>query len=257
MRLVSRSQWGARAPRSTTRLDLPAVRGFAVHWEGPHMGAFAHTECAAKVRGVQRFHMDTRGWTDIAYSFLVCPHGFVFAGRGWNSRTAANGTNDGNARYWAACYLGGEGDPFTALAKEAYGSLFAEGHRRVQSATAVRPHSFFKPTACPGDEIRRWIAQPPALTEPQEARMPLIRYADGQRAVGCAVRPQGDGYWMLASDGGVFAFGNAPSVDNYLGLLKAPVVSFLAWPDGKGHFVTTADGAVYARGSAKHLGAGN
>jgi hypothetical protein len=28
--------------------------------------------------------------------------------------------------------------------------------------------------------------------------------------VGMAARPQDDGYWMTASDGGIFAFGHAP-----------------------------------------------
>lgn len=117
------------------------------------MGSFGHERCAGLIRGIQAFHMDTRGWDDLAYSAMVCPHGELFEGRGPGIRTAANGTSSGNDRYYAVCYLGGEGDPFTPAAKA-----------RINDAIAwlgggdVRPHSWFKATACPGDEIRRWLS---------------------------------------------------------------------------------------------------
>lgn len=155
MNLVTRAEWGARSPRGTTK--IPRTLGFGVHWEGVKLGAFAHDVCDDKVRGIQKFHMDGHGWVDIAYSFLVCPHGYVFEGRGWGIKTAANGTNFGNDNYLAACYLGGPDDPFTDQAKQAYHDLFAEGRRRYD-AINIKPHSSFKATACPGDVIRKWVA---------------------------------------------------------------------------------------------------
>ena len=79
MNLVTRAQWGARPPRNRTPLN---PTGATAHWEGPHMGVFPHTACPSKVRGIQAFHMDSRGWSDIAYNAIVCPHGYVFEGRG-------------------------------------------------------------------------------------------------------------------------------------------------------------------------------
>jgi hypothetical protein len=76
--LVTRGEWGARAPRSVTPLWVNLVTS---HWEGPHMGSFGHDQCAGKVRGIQNFHMDSRGWGDIAYNAVACPHGFVTAVR--------------------------------------------------------------------------------------------------------------------------------------------------------------------------------
>jgi len=99
--------------------------------------------------------MGTRGWADIAYSFLVCPHGYVFEGRGIGKRSAANGTNDGNARYYAICGLFGQGDPFTEEMKTAYKE--AINHCRSSGAgSEVKPHSAFKATACPG-LVRHWL----------------------------------------------------------------------------------------------------
>ena len=39
------------------------------------MGPMDHTRCTGVVRSIQSFHMDGNGWNDIAYNFLVCPHG--------------------------------------------------------------------------------------------------------------------------------------------------------------------------------------
>ncbi|MFB7411448.1 hypothetical protein ACFCZ2_30140 [Streptomyces sp. NPDC056202] len=46
----------------------------------------SHADCAAQVRGIQAFHMDSNGWSDIAYSHLACVHGYLFQGRGENVR---------------------------------------------------------------------------------------------------------------------------------------------------------------------------
>lgn len=148
MKLVTRAQWGARSATTSTNIT-PA--GVAIHWEGPGMGTPAHSECAARVRGIQAFHMDGNGWSDVAYSAIACPHGYVFEGRGPGHRTAANGTDDGNQRFYAVCFLGGEGDDFTDEAKQAINDAIGwlgggqiVGHRDLTS------------TACPGDEIYAW-----------------------------------------------------------------------------------------------------
>lgn len=156
MKLVTRSQWGARAPKSRTNIVAP-VKGVAIHWIGPKQGTWTHDKCAAKVKGIQSYHMDKNGWSDIAYSHLCCPHGYIFEGRKWGTRTAANGTNTGNAHYHAICYMGGTGDDFTPEAKAAIREYVAE-HKTLYG-DEVRPHSFFKATECPGSVIRDWIAK--------------------------------------------------------------------------------------------------
>lgn len=148
--MKTRAQWGARPPRS--REAAPLATGVAVHWEGGRLGAYGHEQCSWRVRQIQNFHMDTRGWADIAYNFLVCQHGEVYEGRGTGIRNAASGTNYANANYLAVCYIGGEGDPFTTPGKA--------GVRWVINTAAgrdIKPHSNFQQTQCPGDEIRAWI----------------------------------------------------------------------------------------------------
>ena len=65
----------------------------------------------------------------------------------------------------------------------------------------------------------------------------------------------GHGYWLVAADGGVFAFGDA----NYYGSmggqpLNQPVVAVTATPDGHGYWLVAADGGVFAFGEAGFYG---
>lgn len=176
MPIVTRDEWNARQ-RGATRSSHPIgnTLGITAHWEGPHMGGFSHGQCAAKVRGIEAFHRDNRGWADIAYNALVCPHGYVFEGRGPGVKSAANGDGQANDDWYAVCYLGGERDGFTDEGKagflEAFGWLTREG----DAGPRRNGHRDHKATACPGDEIYRWVQSLPdgATAEPiQEDDMP-------------------------------------------------------------------------------------
>ena len=68
---VSRSAWGARAPSGSGNTLSSSPKGHAIHWEGPKMGVPAHSSCDDTVRGIQNYHMDSNGWSDIAYNILV------------------------------------------------------------------------------------------------------------------------------------------------------------------------------------------
>lgn len=146
--IVTRSEWGARPPRKAApglTTDLATV-----HWEGPTMGSFPHAKCAGKVRTIQDFHMDTRGWNDIAYSAVVCPHGYVYEGRGRNARTGANGTNEGNKAAYAVCALVGVDDPQPPALHDGIAEAVA-----WLGCTRTNAHRDWKPTQCPGDQLAR------------------------------------------------------------------------------------------------------
>lgn len=160
MRLITRMEWGARPPRATE--GIGKTFGITAHWEGPQMGTFPHTECDDHVRSIQRFHMDNKGWFDIAYNALVCPHGFIFEGRGPGVKSAANGFTQVNDDWYAVCYLGGEGDPFTEEAKEGFLWAFDWLAREGDAGLARNGHRDHKATACPGDVIYAWVHSLPA-----------------------------------------------------------------------------------------------
>ncbi|MCP4959227.1 MAG: hypothetical protein GY925_08175 [Actinomycetia bacterium] len=59
--------------------------------------------------------------------------------------------------------------------------------------------------------------------------------------------PDGNGYWLVGSDGGVFSFGTAQFHGSMGGLpLNQPVVGIVADPDNHGYWLVAADGGVFA-----------
>ncbi len=73
--------------------------------------------------------------------------------------------------------------------------------------------------------------------------------------VGMAATPDGRGYWLVASDGGIFSFGDAPFLGSEGGVaLDAPVVGMAATPDAKGYWLVASDGGIFSFGDAPFLG---
>ncbi|HZM55220.1 MAG TPA: hypothetical protein VFC03_09375, partial [Acidimicrobiales bacterium] len=61
--------------------------------------------------------------------------------------------------------------------------------------------------------------------------------------------------WLVASDGGVFAYGDATFAGSHGGSpLNAPVVGVAATPDGAGYWLVASDGGVFAYGDATFAG---
>ena len=168
-RFVSREQWGATSRGATpTTHPIGQTLGVTFHWEGPHMGAFDHSACAGKVRGIQTFHKVSRGWADIAYNFLVCPHGYLFEGRGVGVKSAANGDTQPNDDWYAVCYLGGENDGFTEEGKAGF-TFAVQLLRKAGAGPKVNGHRDHKATSCPGPLVYAWLqaadfSEQPAVT---------------------------------------------------------------------------------------------
>jgi hypothetical protein len=73
--------------------------------------------------------------------------------------------------------------------------------------------------------------------------------------VAMASTPTGKGYWLVASDGGMFAFGDARFHGSTGGRrLAGPIVAMVRSRTGRGYWLAGADGAVYAFGDARHRG---
>jgi hypothetical protein len=74
-------------------------------------------------------------------------------------------------------------------------------------------------------------------------------------AVGIAATPDGDGYWLAAADGGIFAFGDAAFYGSMGGrALAAPIVGVASTPDGRGYWLVAADGGLFSFGDAGFYG---
>lgn len=95
-KIYKRAEWGARSPSS----------GY-LYTRANHIG-FHHTagvadfnvgnlnDCAARVRAIQAYHMDSNGWIDIGYNYAICKHGHIFQAReDDNDANDVHGAHDG------------------------------------------------------------------------------------------------------------------------------------------------------------------
>ncbi len=73
--------------------------------------------------------------------------------------------------------------------------------------------------------------------------------------VGASFTPRHDGYWMVATDGGIFSFGAAP-FDGSMGghHLNQPIVGMAATADGGGYWEVASDGGIFSFGDAHFYG---
>ncbi len=75
------------------------------------------------------------------------------------------------------------------------------------------------------------------------------------RAVALAATPDGAGYWVASSTGGVYPFGDAHSYGSMSGrALNAPVVGLAATPTGHGYWLVSSDGGIFNFGDAGFFG---
>jgi subtilisin family serine protease len=76
------------------------------------------------------------------------------------------------------------------------------------------------------------------------------------RVVGAVEAPGGLGYWLVSSDGGVFAFG--PGAHFYGSKanshLREPIVGIATTPSGRGYWLVAENGAIYTFGDARIYG---
>ncbi len=74
-------------------------------------------------------------------------------------------------------------------------------------------------------------------------------------AVDMANTPSGKGYWLAASDGGIFTFGDAAFYGSTGAIhLNAPIVGMASSPDGRGYWLVASDGGIFTFGDARFLG---
>lgn len=166
--------------------------GWTIHHNGPPARCVGreHRRCVVFWAAVKDFHVNGKGWSDIAYSFGVCPHGVRFEGRGWHRGQWANGADkvgadDGGDSHWytVLAFVGGDGstgdeEVNTPEMVAEIGQLIEDGRAAGLCGTRVLPHNAFKVKPCPGDgltaQANAWNNKPINLELPtKDDDMPL------------------------------------------------------------------------------------
>lgn len=161
MKLVSRSQWGARAyrtPNGATPYSRPR-RGVKLHYLGTAYSDRPHDRCDDYVRQIQAQHMDGKGWSDIGYSFVVCTHGYVYEGRGLHRRNSANGNTSLNEQDYAVLLMVGSSGLTKPTDAQLNGARDAIEYCREKGPAGpwLGGHRDGYATSCPGDTVYAWV----------------------------------------------------------------------------------------------------
>lgn len=149
MRIIPRHEWGARPPANRTMVPPEKRRTFVVHYDGDVPTRRTGPDVP---RAIQRFHQDTRGYADIGYNFAIDQNGAIFEGRGWDTLGAHAGPGGNTEGIGVQVHIGGDQRPSDA-AMASLRWLYAEANRRFGRTLAVRRHSDYVATSCPGPHL--------------------------------------------------------------------------------------------------------
>lgn len=162
MQLVTRQQLGW--PTSAAPLQA-TTKGVKVHWAGKEVSAALakdHNRCIALWRAIREAHLANvqENYSDVAYNYAACVHGYVLEGRGTGRRTGANGDQALNRAHYAVLGLIGE-EGLNGLTDELLNAIrdaieHLQGHG---AGGEIKGHRDGKATKCPGDRLYAWVKQ--------------------------------------------------------------------------------------------------
>ncbi|MEW2161456.1 peptidoglycan-binding protein [Streptomyces sp. NPDC007084] len=172
MKLVTRTALGWPATAAPVQAS---TKGTKIHYEGTTVSTSLltdHAACIAEWKAIRKSHLANvkEGYSDIAYNYGACPHGYLLEGRGLGHRTGANGNQPLNQAHYAIVGLVGD-KGLTEPTDEMLGAIRdgIELLRAHGAGTEIKGHRDGYATECPGGPLYAWVgkgAPRPAGTEP-------------------------------------------------------------------------------------------
>lgn len=160
MNIILRREWNARPAKSRDTLPWSRIDTVFVHYTASLSDETGDPR--ARMRGIQNYHMDTKGWNDIAYNFAFAHTGEILEGRGWAIKSAATGLE--NSHSVAFVFLGADKDgrdDVTAKGRAALGSLLRQARTMKGRGLIIKGHTeapgVAGATECPGKELLAYI----------------------------------------------------------------------------------------------------
>lgn len=163
----SRASWRATETDATWSLPRISPRGVVVH-NTAGTNSYTRAQVPAILRGIQRFHVRDRGWSDIGYNVLVDRYGRVWEGRRGGFTTPHQGAHAAgvNGTYLGISYMGDTSPkPATTAGVNAIVDLIGWASARYGFSTtgslwvnglkkpAVAGHYQVGNTDCPGRDL--------------------------------------------------------------------------------------------------------
>ena len=172
--------------------------------------------------------------------------------------TPVNQTTSVNATISASAPSSVSGTPNQAAGTVAFGSssttVSGEGYNGLGQVNFITSGGSGSDPAVPFATLQGSIA---GVSQLVQFNFPIQFYVQINTpvSIGGSTGLTGLGYWLVASDGGIFTFGNAGfygSTGNIT--LNKPIVGMAATPDGKGYWLVASDGGIFTFGDANFYG---
>lgn len=178
MKVVTREmlRWPAYAgvPSNTNK-------GLVAHYDGANQGLHKrHELCVTYWKNTRALHMRApREWSEIGYSYGICPHGYVFTGRGYGRVQAAQKTDaghlpDGNSRYTSVSFMTGPSERISDDAVKAFKALRRSLMLKYGLSGRVYGHNDFSSTSCPGKYLKAMVDSG-VLIDPADLVRPALK----------------------------------------------------------------------------------
>ncbi len=112
----------------------------------------------ARLVGVQRFHIEDKGWGDIAYHYLIGPSGQIYEGRDARFQGDSGTSYDLDGRL-LICMVGSftEQLPEAVAMQSMLALVAAHLHKHGLKPADVVTHRMVAATDCPGDALQAWF----------------------------------------------------------------------------------------------------
>jgi len=187
----------------------------------------------------------TGGWTDVGVAtngggsqvMVEAPGSRVVAATELGLIYALTAAGDLDPAFGTGGSFSIAADVAYALAVDSSGRIVAAGGNNDDSVFIVR-------------RFEGWEPPPPSTTTSPTTAPPTTPAPPAP-----APTPTSPGYWMVAQDGGVFSFGDAPFFGSTGNLaLNQPIVGAAPTPSGGGYWFVAADGGVFSFGDADFFG---
>ncbi|XP_048733651.2 peptidoglycan recognition protein-like [Ostrea edulis] len=158
--LITCTKWNARSPKKKASKFIRDPH-IVIIIHGVTNPCFTHEECIKSVQAYQDFHMDTKGWDNIGYNFLIGEDGNAYEGRGPDSIGAH--TLGYNAFSIGICFIGNYNlrlpNPKALDTSKRLIKWLVESGKIPENYT-LKGHRDLRPTESPGQllyqEIQNW-----------------------------------------------------------------------------------------------------
>jgi len=157
MTYYTREQWAARdAEGGPGPLDVEQVEGIALHWPAMQRPLKFVEEVKAALRSWQNFHIDTRGWSDIAYQEAFDQLGNIYELRGLATQSGANGDTDVNERFGAFLLILAPGEKPSGAMVKSVRARIAKHREKFPKSDRIVGHGEIREggTQCPGEAVQ-------------------------------------------------------------------------------------------------------